>query len=82
MMLGSGILGAIAQFSSIGVAMHVNAALLVAATAGFGWAAASVAEVVDTFVLCFVVLSVAISSFRPAIGSCVTAGGYAISSAP
>jgi aquaporin Z len=53
---------------------------------GFGWAAVSVAEVVYTFVLCFVVLSVATSEqkltqfFGLAIGSCVTAGGYAIGS--
>ena len=39
-MVGSGILGVIAQFSSIGVAMHVNAALLMATAVGFGLVAA------------------------------------------
>merc|ERR1719453_2814574 len=54
--------------------------------AGFGWAAVSVAELFYTFVLCFVVLNVATSEkvlsefFGLAIGSCVTAGGYAIGS--
>jgi len=51
---------------------------------GYGWAEAGVAEVMFTFMLAFVVLSVAtIKSplsewFGFAIGSCVTAGGYAI----
>eukprot|EP00747_Dinoflagellata_sp_TGD_P126021 gnl/TRDRNA2_/TRDRNA2_174230_c4_seq67.p1 gnl/TRDRNA2_/TRDRNA2_174230_c4~~gnl/TRDRNA2_/TRDRNA2_174230_c4_seq67.p1 ORF type:complete len:452 (-),score=111.25 gnl/TRDRNA2_/TRDRNA2_174230_c4_seq67:87-1442(-) len=51
---------------------------------GFGWASAGVAEVVFTFLLCFVVLSVATVKkplsefFGFAIASCVTAGGYAI----
>merc|ERR1719321_1852699 len=50
----------------------------------FGWPEAAVAEIVFTFVLCFVVLSVATvdapseDMFGLAIGSCVTAGGYAI----
>jgi aquaporin Z len=49
-----------------------------------GWAAVSMAEIVFTFVLCFVVLSVACSKsnndqfFGLAIGSCVTVGGFAI----
>merc|ERR1719213_1066308 len=52
--------------------------------AKFGWASAGCAEVVFTFLLCFVVLSVATTKtglsefFGLAIGSCVTAGGYAI----
>merc|ERR1719379_2448288 len=51
---------------------------------GFGWGAAMAAEVVFTFVLCFVVLCVAMTRkglsqyFGWAIGSCVTAGGCAI----
>merc|ERR550514_1009742 len=51
---------------------------------GYGWAAVGAAEVVFTFVLCFVVLSVATTKaglseyFGLAIGSCVTAGGCAI----
>merc|ERR1719272_916293 len=50
----------------------------------FGWVAAGVAEIIFTFVLCFVVLSVATVKnslsqyFGLAIGSCVTVGGYAI----
>jgi aquaporin Z len=49
-----------------------------------GWAAVSMAEIIFTFVLCFVVLSVACSKsnndqfFGLAIGSCVTVGGFAI----
>jgi len=53
--------------------------------AGFTWAGVAVAEVVFTFVLCFVVLSTAVSErtksshmFGLAIGSCVTVGGCAI----
>eukprot|EP00747_Dinoflagellata_sp_TGD_P060713 gnl/TRDRNA2_/TRDRNA2_152157_c3_seq14.p1 gnl/TRDRNA2_/TRDRNA2_152157_c3~~gnl/TRDRNA2_/TRDRNA2_152157_c3_seq14.p1 ORF type:complete len:478 (-),score=100.72 gnl/TRDRNA2_/TRDRNA2_152157_c3_seq14:117-1469(-) len=52
--------------------------------AAYGWAAASAAEIIFTFVLCFVVLSVATVKnslsefFGLAIGSCVTVGGYAI----
>jgi len=52
---------------------------------GFTWAGVSVAEVVFTFVLCYVVLCVAVSPrtkashlFGLAIGSCVTVGGCAI----
>merc|ERR1719473_1959573 len=47
-------------------------------------AGAGIAEIVFTFVLCFVVLSVATTKepskdmFGLAIGSCVTAGGYVI----
>lgn len=53
--------------------------------ANFGYAEAGVAEAVFTFVLCFVVLSVAVSQvtnnctmFGLAIGACVTVGGNAI----
>jgi len=53
----------------------------------FGWAAVGVAETVFTFVLCLVVLSVAVSEktktkdmFGFAIGSCITVGGFAIGS--
>ncbi|CAJ1334017.1 unnamed protein product [Effrenium voratum] len=49
------------------------------------WAGVSVAETVYTFVLCFVVLCVAVSErtkasqlFGLAIGACVTVGGFAI----
>eukprot|EP00933_Yihiella_yeosuensis_P054188 TRINITY_DN52579_c0_g1_i1.p1 TRINITY_DN52579_c0_g1~~TRINITY_DN52579_c0_g1_i1.p1 ORF type:complete len:459 (-),score=86.96 TRINITY_DN52579_c0_g1_i1:68-1444(-) len=50
-----------------------------------GWAQVAVAEIVFTFLLCFVVLAVAVSRhtkcshmFGLAIGSCVTVGGLAI----
>jgi aquaporin Z len=52
--------------------------------AGHTWISAYLAEMVFTFLLCFVVLSVATTKsvlteiFGLAIGSCVTAGGYAI----
>ena len=52
---------------------------------GFNWTQAAVAEVVFTFLLCYDVLSVATTKaplseyFGLAIGSCVTAGGYAVS---
>jgi len=51
---------------------------------GFNWGHAAVAEIVFTFVLCYVVLCVATVKepskdfFGLAIASCVTAGGYAI----
>ena len=52
---------------------------------GFGWGAVAVAEIVFTFVLCFVVLSIATVKENPSpeltgfiIGSCVTVGGLAI----
>merc|ERR1712194_903364 len=51
---------------------------------GYGWAEVSVAEIMFTFVLCFTVLSVAVSKkthaptmFGLAIGACVTVGGNA-----
>jgi len=53
--------------------------------ATFGWAAIASAEIKFTFVLCFVVLCVCTRVEQPlkefyglAIGSCVTAGGFAI----
>merc|ERR1711918_294620 len=51
---------------------------------GYNWIGVSVAEIIYTFVLCFVVLNVATIKtplnqyFGLAIASCVTAGGYAI----
>merc|ERR1719440_1231415 len=51
---------------------------------GHNWIGVSIAEIVYTFVLCFVVLNVATIEtplkqyFGLAIASCVTAGGYAI----
>jgi aquaporin Z len=65
-----------------------TAATSLAPGAGYGLSEAAVAEIFYTFVLCFVVLSVACSPsagkggysevFGLAIGSCVTVGGYAI----
>merc|ERR1719265_1635509 len=54
--------------------------------AGHNWIGVSIAEIIYTFVLCFVVLNVATVKeesvltqyFGLAIASCVTAGGYAI----
>merc|ERR1719428_2449428 len=53
--------------------------------AGHNWIGVSVAEIIYTFLLCFVVLNVATVQegaltqyFGLAIASCVTAGGYAI----
>merc|ERR1719197_1730299 len=55
--------------------------------AGYSWVQAGVAEVFFTFFLCYTVLCVAVvdvkskplgTYFGLAIGSCVTAGGYAI----
>merc|ERR1719174_260174 len=55
--------------------------------AGYGLGQAAVAEIVYTFVLCLVVLAVAVHGttksehfFPLAIGSCVTVGGFAIGS--
>jgi len=51
---------------------------------GFGWAEAGIGEILFTFMLAFVVLSCATTKnslsqyFGFAIGSCVTAGGFAI----
>jgi len=51
----------------------------------FHWAEVAIAEIVFTFVLCFIVLACAVSKktktsemFGLAIGSCVTVGGFAI----
>jgi aquaporin Z len=65
-------------------AMHHGKAFPLGPGEGFTFVGAAVAEIVFTFVLCFVVLSVATVSepskdmFGLAIASCVTAGGYAI----
>jgi len=54
---------------------------------GYKWGQVAVAEIIFTFVLCFVVLCTAVSDktasksmFGLAIGSCVTVGGFAIGS--
>merc|ERR1719316_2264161 len=65
-------------------AMHHGATFPLSPGKGFGFGHAAVAEIVFTFVLCFVVLCVATvkepskDMFGLAIASCVTAGGYAI----
>eukprot|EP00441_Pelagodinium_beii_P004820 CAMPEP_0197703086 /NCGR_PEP_ID=MMETSP1338-20131121/125258_1 /TAXON_ID=43686 ORGANISM="Pelagodinium beii, Strain RCC1491" /NCGR_SAMPLE_ID=MMETSP1338 /ASSEMBLY_ACC=CAM_ASM_000754 /LENGTH=563 /DNA_ID=CAMNT_0043286979 /DNA_START=13 /DNA_END=1705 /DNA_ORIENTATION=+ len=65
--------------------IYSGATFALGPAAGFTWASVAVAEIVFTFVLCFVVLSVAVSErtkashmFGLAIGSCVTVGGCAI----
>jgi len=64
--------------------MHHGATFALAPGKGFTFAGAAMAEIVYTFVLCFVVLCVATTKepskdmFGLAIASCVTAGGYAI----
>merc|ERR1719377_218132 len=54
---------------------------------GYKWGQVAVAEIIFTFVLCYVVLCTAVSEktksanmFGLAIGSCVTVGGFAIGS--
>merc|ERR1719248_498223 len=81
--MGVQILGGIcASFTY--AAMHHGATFALAPGKGFNFAHAAMAEIVFTFVLCFVVLSVATvrepskDMFGLAIASCVTAGGYAI----
>jgi len=66
--------------------IHHGATFPLAPGKGFGFGHAAMAEIVFTFVLCFVVLCVATvkepskDMFGLAIASCVTAGGYAIGS--
>lgn len=61
-----------------------GSAFLLGPQGKFGWGQVALAEVMFTFVLCFVVLSVATTAtpskdmFGLAIGSCVTVGGCAI----
>jgi len=65
-------------------AMHHGNTFPLAPGPGFTFAGAATAEIVFTFLLCFVVLNVATVAepskdmFGLAIASCVTAGGYAI----
>merc|ERR1719159_751221 len=65
-------------------AMHHGKTFPLSPGPGFTFAGAATAEIVFTFVLCFVVLNVATVTepskdmFGLAIASCVTAGGYAI----
>merc|ERR1719271_1396546 len=81
--MGVQILGGIcASFTY--AAMHHGATFPLQPGKGFGFGHAAAAEIIFTFVLCFVVLCVATvkdpskDMFGLAIASCVTAGGYAI----
>jgi len=82
--MGAQILGGVVAAYTY-AAMHHGATFPLNPGPGFTFAGAAMAEIVFTFVLCFVVLSVATSQacaskdmFGLAIASCVTAGGYAI----
>jgi len=81
--MGAQITGGICA-SFMYTAMHGGRTLALGPGKDFGWGHAAVAEIVFTFVLCFVVLCVATvkepskDMFGLAIASCVTAGGYAI----
>jgi len=81
--MGIQILGGIcASFTY--AAMYHGATFALAPGKGFNFGHAAVAEIIFTFVLCYVVLCVASvkepskDMFGLAIASCVTAGGYAI----
>lgn len=74
--------GVCASFTYSGI--HHGATFALTPGEGFNFAHAAVAEIIFTFVLCYVVLCVATvkepskDMFGLAIASCVTAGGYAI----
>eukprot|EP00929_Paragymnodinium_shiwhaense_P100585 TRINITY_DN62_c1_g1_i1.p1 TRINITY_DN62_c1_g1~~TRINITY_DN62_c1_g1_i1.p1 ORF type:complete len:471 (-),score=114.98 TRINITY_DN62_c1_g1_i1:125-1537(-) len=66
-------------------AIHDFASFPIGPVGNHTWAQVAVAEIIFTFLLCFVVLGAAVSAdtkttqfFGLAIGSCVTAGGFAI----
>jgi len=83
--IGVQLLGGVAAAYTY-AAMHRGATFALEPVAPYGWTAALMGELVFTFVLCFVVLSVAVVKeekvlsqyFGLAIASCVTAGGNAI----
>jgi len=82
--MGAQVLGGVVA-AYVYAAMHHGATFPLGPGPGFTFAGAAGAEIVFTFVLCYVVLCVATSQacaskdmFGLAIGSCVTAGGYAI----
>merc|ERR1719236_211654 len=83
--MGVQILGGICAAFTYAALMHGETFFL-KPQEGFNWGHAAVAEIVFTFVLCYVVLCVATvkepskDMFGLAIASCVTAGGYAIGS--
>merc|ERR550514_1752855 len=76
--------GLAAGFTSLAI---TGAAVPLVPGASYGWSAVSFAEIVYTFVLCFVVLNVGTNCKGKldnlhglAVGSCIVAGGYAIGS--
>mmetsp|Transcript_37288 Transcript_37288/g.96331 ORF Transcript_37288/g.96331 Transcript_37288/m.96331 type:complete len:450 (+) Transcript_37288:116-1465(+) len=78
--IGAGVFAA-ATYSLI----HHGESFALGPVGTYGWGEVGVAEIVFTFVLCYVVLCVAVSEktaspefFGLAIGSCVTVGGFAI----
>merc|ERR1719235_912014 len=81
--MGAQVLGGVAAAFTYALMEHGKSFPL-GPGAGHSWVGVSVAEIVYTFVLCFVVLNVATVKsplsqyFGLAIASCVTAGGYAI----
>jgi len=75
--------GMVAAFVYAGV--HRNITFQLSPGQGFDWGSVAVAEIMFTFVLCFVVLCVATVAKNPApeltgfiIGMCITTGGLAI----
>jgi len=84
MYMVSQLLGGIAAAFTYSTVYH-GASFKLGPGAGHGFAEVAIAECMFTFVLCYVVLSVAVSTttnnstmFGLAIGSCVTVGGNAI----
>jgi len=84
MYIGAQVVGGIAAAFTYSGIYHGGSFKLGPGT-GYGYAEVAIAECVFTFVLCYVVLCVAVSSttnnttmFGLAIGSCVTVGGNAI----
>jgi len=81
--MGAQILGGVAAAFTYALMEHGKSFPL-GPGAGHNWVGVAIAEIVYTFVLCFVVLNVATVKtplsqyFGLAIASCVTAGGYAI----
>jgi len=64
-------------------AIHAGGSFPLGPGTNFGWVEVAAAEIVFTFVLCYVVLCVAVAGSHPAmfglaIGSCITVGGNAI----
>jgi len=84
MYIGAQLLGGLAG-ALLYTAMHKGDTFPLGPGEGYHWASAATAEIVFTFVLCYVVLTVATVKgggltqfFGLAIGSCVTVGGFAV----